>query len=317
MDGFFSGAFGRNQFITSYLQSGVFKSVRYTLPFMGEVMIFSVNKPMLRAAGLLGTDGQAIAPKTWSDLPVFCKKLTAANGGKPGCSIHWGFSFAAYDDFTCLLGEQGMLYEKGANIVDFSSPAAHERLAVGRELIENGWSMSETVSDDNGGRWVFVAGTVGAILEAASREAEAAATLGSDKMGLMAAPGTEQNGTIVFSHAVYIPKMDSANARACARIRARGDPNALVRAGRAQKSSASCRPTCPHGPAGNTFQCTNLTRCCRARCQCAGICRVRPARHVHAAADRQSRAWHRECRRCAEDAAQRDPDSEPHQSRRS
>jgi multiple sugar transport system substrate-binding protein len=213
---FFTGAFAKDKFIASYLQSGVFKGVQYTLPFMGEVMMFSVNKPMLQQAGLLDANGQAVPPKTWAGLPEFCKKLTAANGGKPGCSIHWGFSFAAYNYLTCLLGEQGTFYEKGTNVVDFSSPAAHDCLAVGRELIGSGWSMTESLSDDNGGRRAYVAGGVGAILEAASREAEAAAKLGADKVGLMAVPGTEQNGTIVFSHALYIPQADSENARTLA-----------------------------------------------------------------------------------------------------
>lgn len=213
---FFSGAFAKDKFISSYLQSGVFKGVQYALPFMGEVIMFSVNKPMLQQAGLLAADGQAVPPKTWGDLPEFCKKLTAANGGKPGCSIHWGFSFATYNYLSCLLGEQGTFYEKGTNLIDFSSPAAHNCLTVGRELISNGWSMPETVSDDNGGRRTFVAGGVGAILEAASREAEAAAKQGADKVGLMAVPGTEQNGTIVFSHSLYIPQADTENARALA-----------------------------------------------------------------------------------------------------
>jgi ABC-type glycerol-3-phosphate transport system substrate-binding protein len=105
------------------------------------------------------------------------------------------------------------MYEKGTDIVDFSSPAAHRCLEVGRELVKNGSSMTDTVSDDNGGRRAYMAGATGAILEAASRESEAAATLGKDKVGLMAAPGTEQNGTIVFSHAVYIPKMATAEAK--------------------------------------------------------------------------------------------------------
>ena len=213
---FFTGAFTKDKFITPYLQSGMFKGVQYSLPFMGEVMMFSINKPMLQKAGLLGADGQAIAPKAWGDLPAFCQKLTAANGGKPGCSIHWGFSFAAYNYMTCLLGAQGTFYEKGTTIIDFSSPAADERLMVGRDLIKNGWSMPELVSDDNGGRRAYVAGATGALLEAASREAEAAATQGADKVGLMAAPGTEKNGTIVFSHAVYIPKADTDAARALA-----------------------------------------------------------------------------------------------------
>jgi multiple sugar transport system substrate-binding protein len=210
---FLEGAFAKEKFIGPYLQSGVFKGVQYALPFMGEVMMFSVNKPMLKTAGLLGADGQATAPQTWGDLRGFCEKLTAANSGKPGCSIHWGFSFAAYDYFTCLLGATGTLYEGGTNLIDFSSPAAHECLAVGRDLIAKGWSMKESVSDDNGGRRVFVAGGVGALLEAASREAEAAATQGVDKVGLMPAPGTDKNGTIVFSHSLYIPKATDENAR--------------------------------------------------------------------------------------------------------
>ena len=49
---FFTGAFAKDQFIAAYLQSGAFKGVQYTLPFMGEVMMFSVNKPMLQKAGL-------------------------------------------------------------------------------------------------------------------------------------------------------------------------------------------------------------------------------------------------------------------------
>jgi multiple sugar transport system substrate-binding protein len=210
---FFTGAFAKDKFITSYLDSGVFKGVQYSLPFMGEVIMFSVNKPLLQKAGLLGTDGQAAPPANWGGLVEFCKKLTAANGGKPGCSLHWGFSFATYDYLTCLLGEQGTFYEQGTRVIDFSSPAAHDCIAVGRELIADGSAMPETVSDDNGGRRVFVAGGVGALLEAASREAEAAAKQGADKVGLMAVPGTEKNGTIVFSHALYLPKADSANAR--------------------------------------------------------------------------------------------------------
>jgi multiple sugar transport system substrate-binding protein len=210
---FLTGAFAKDSFIPVYLRSGVFRNVQYTLPFLGEVMMFSINKPLLQKAGLLGADGQAVAPKTWGDLQPFCKKLTEANNGKPGCSIHWGFSFAAYNYLTCLLGEQGTFYEKGTKIVDFSSPAAHDCLAVGRDLVKNGWSMPDTVSDDNGGRRAYVAGATGAIFEAASREAEAAATLGPDKVGVMPAPGTEQNGTIAFSHAVFIPKLDTPEAK--------------------------------------------------------------------------------------------------------
>ena len=213
---FFTGDFAKNKFITSYLESGVFKGVQYTLPFMGEVMMFSINKPMMQKAGLLDANGEAVPPKTWGDLPEFCQKLTAANGGKPGCSIHWGFSFATYNYLTCLLGEQGSFYAKGTKLIDFASPAAHQCLDVGRKMIADKTSMPETVSDDNGGRRAYVAGAVGAILEAASREAEAAAQLGADKVGLMAVPGTETHGTIVFSHALYIPRADTANARALA-----------------------------------------------------------------------------------------------------
>jgi ABC-type glycerol-3-phosphate transport system substrate-binding protein len=65
---FFTGSFAKDSFIPAYREQGVFKGTQYTLPFMGEVMMFSINKPMFQKAGLLGADGQAVAPKTWGDL---------------------------------------------------------------------------------------------------------------------------------------------------------------------------------------------------------------------------------------------------------
>ena len=65
-----------------------------------------------------------------------------------------------------------------------------------------------------------------------------------------------------------------------------------------------------NGP-GNRPDLQARTRRRRTRRQCAGICRLRPARHLHAAADRQGRARHRERRCRAADAAQPDPHGEP------
>lgn len=210
-DDFFTGDYTKDKFITPFLNLGVFGGHQLTLPFLGEVMMFSINKPMFQKAGLLDSStGEAIPPKTWQDLETYAQKLTAANGGKPGLSVHWGFSFATYDYFTCLLGEQGTIYGSDGKTVDFSSPAAHDCLTVGRDMIAKGWAMKDTTSNDDGARTAFKAGTVGAILEAASREAEGAATLGANNVGLMWAPGTEQNGTIAFTHAAFIPKISPA-----------------------------------------------------------------------------------------------------------
>jgi len=154
---------------------------------------------------LTGLDREALAAYE-HDLLAYGQKLTAANGGNPGISIHWGFSFATYNYFTCLLGEQGTIYGTDGKTIDFESAAAHDCLNVGRELIANGWASKGTTSNDDAARTAYKAGQVAAILEAASREAEGAATLGASKVGVMFAPGTEKNGTIAFSHAVFIPK---------------------------------------------------------------------------------------------------------------
>lgn len=205
-DNFFTGPFTKDKFVAPLLSLGVFGGHQLTLPFVGEVMMISINKPMFQKAGLLGSDGQAIPPATWHDLLAYGQKLTAANGGNPGISIHWGFSFATYNYFTCLLGEQGTIYGTDGKTIDFESAAAHDCLNVGRELIANGWASKGTTSNDDAARTAYKAGQVAAILEAASREAEGAATLGASKVGVMFAPGTEKNGTIAFSHAVFIPK---------------------------------------------------------------------------------------------------------------
>jgi ABC-type glycerol-3-phosphate transport system substrate-binding protein len=210
-DDFFTGNFTKDKFIAPFLNLGVFGGHQLTLPFLGEVMMFSINKPLFAKAGLLDKNtGEAIAPATWKDLETYATKLTAANGGVPGLSVHWGFSFAAYDYFTCLLGEQGTIYGADGKTVDFSSAAAHDCLTVGRDMIAAGTAMKDTTANDDAARTAFKAGTIGAILEAASRETEGANTLGSNNVGLMWAPGTQKNGTIAFTHAAFIPKISPA-----------------------------------------------------------------------------------------------------------
>jgi ABC-type glycerol-3-phosphate transport system substrate-binding protein len=210
-DDFFTGNFTKDKFIAPFLNLGVFGGHQLTLPFLGEVMMFSINKPLFAKAGLLDKNtGEAIAPATWKDLETYATKLTAANGGVPGLSVHWGFSFAAYDYFTCLLGEQGTIYGADGKTVDFSSAAAHDCLTVGRDMIAAGTAMKDTAANDDAARTAFKAGTIGAILEAASRETEGANTLGWNNVGLMWAPGTEKSGTIAFTHAAFIPKISPA-----------------------------------------------------------------------------------------------------------
>jgi sn-glycerol 3-phosphate transport system substrate-binding protein len=177
---------------------------------MGEVMLFSTNQDMFKRAELLDANGQAIPPKTWQDLLGYGEKLTAANGGNPGMSIHWGFSFAVYDYLTCLQGAQGTIYGTDGKTVDFESTNARTCLDVGRQLIAKGWGMPGTTADDDAARTAFKAGQVGAILEAASREVEGAQTLGADKVGLMYAPGTQEHGTIAYIHSAFIPKISPA-----------------------------------------------------------------------------------------------------------
>ncbi len=207
--GFFDKNLKKSDFVPSILKLGNIGGKQYMLPMMGEVMFIVVNKKLMKNAGLVDKDGNVLTPKTWNELAEFAKKATIVDNGKvvqTGLSIDWGANFMAHSYLACLQGVKGSFYESNKKTVDFTSKEAKSVLSVWRKLVKDGYTPVDTFADMDAGRTNFKAGKVAMHLSAASRWVEAGGLLGDDNVGVIPIPGTDKNGSFVYTQGIVIPR---------------------------------------------------------------------------------------------------------------
>jgi len=176
------------------------------LPLIGEVLGLNVNKKFLAEINYLDDNGNPIVPANLAEFEEFVKKLTEVAPG-PGLSVDWGWNFINYSYVSGVLALEGDIYGSDPNVLDFESEGARRWLEFNQKMIENGYAASGTITDVNYGRDNFNAGIIPAIFTAHSRFIEAGATLGEENTSIIPLPGADKNGTIVYSHTVYIPRI--------------------------------------------------------------------------------------------------------------
>lgn len=203
------GNLAEDKFIPGFLYSGRFADENGepyypTLPFMGEVMALNVNTDMYKKAGLY-EDGQPVAAEDWDE---FREQLEALQKESPAhaISVDWGWNFITYSYAAGVLALKGDIYGPEGKVLDFESEEAEKWLRMNQEWIQEGLAGKGTISDVNYGRNNFKAQSIAEIYTAHSRTIGAASILGEDNTTVMPIPGANENGTIAYSHNVYVPK---------------------------------------------------------------------------------------------------------------
>lgn len=209
-EGFFDDSLRREDFIPAFLELGNINGNQYMIPMMGEVMYIVVRKDLMKAAGLVDSNGKVIPAKSWDELYEYAKKLTIVENGvvkQLGLGIDWGYDFIHYTYLAALQGLNGTIYEKGSNKIEFTNANARKLLEVWAKLVKDGYSSKDVFADTNAVRTNFKSGNVAMHLTAHSRLNEYADLLGKDVISIMPIPGTEVNGSIAFIHGMTIPKV--------------------------------------------------------------------------------------------------------------
>ena len=214
---FFDEKVKKEDFIPSFFQLGNIEGTQYMIPFCGEVMFVCVNKTLMKKAGLVDDKGNITPPKTWDELYEYAKKATIVENGKVvqfGLGIDWDPGFMAYSYLSSLQGVRGNIYSDDKISIDFKSKEAKNLLTVWRKLVAEGYSPTSTFTDSEANRSAFKSGTMAMQISAASRWTEATALLGSNNVTIMPIPGTDTNGSLVYIHGAYIPKVSPAQGLA-------------------------------------------------------------------------------------------------------
>jgi len=198
----------------AFLDTAVFKKgeERYypVIPFMGELMTLNINKALYADAGLIDADGQPVEAEDWDQFESQLQKLKTVAPGA-ALSVDWGWNFIFYSYVGGIQAMRGSIYSlTNPQWLDFESEAALKWLELNQKWIREGLAASGTITDVNYGRNNFNAGIIPAIYTAHSRFIEAGEYLGEENTSMVSLPGARKNGSIVYTHAVYVPKVSPA-----------------------------------------------------------------------------------------------------------
>jgi multiple sugar transport system substrate-binding protein len=197
-----------DQFVSSLLNASKYGSHYYALPFMGEVYYATVNTAMMKKAGLTDASGKPVAPKTLDEWYDQAKKLTDKSAGVTGLYLNWAWNSATITYMALLQAQKGTYWDDAHKNIDFTSDAAHKVLTFARKVVADGYSVADTVTDENADRNSMKAGKAAQILTFHSRFKEAQTALGgADKATVMAYPGADQNGSNAQAILCVIPKI--------------------------------------------------------------------------------------------------------------
>ncbi|NMB17336.1 MAG: extracellular solute-binding protein [Firmicutes bacterium] len=163
----------------------------------------NVNKTFWDKIGALDEQGSPKAPKDWDELEDLLTKLTQAAPAQ-GLSVDWGWNFILYSYAGGILALKGDIYGPDGNMLDVESDAALRWLEMNRRWIEKGIAAEGTITDVNFGRDNFNAGIIPMIYTAHSRFIEGGADLGEENTSAIPLPGALDNGTIVYTHTIYL-----------------------------------------------------------------------------------------------------------------
>ncbi|WP_010281004.1 ABC transporter substrate-binding protein [Bacillus timonensis] len=204
-DNFFED-YSRDKFVKPFLDLGLYNDKQFSIPLLGEVIALNVRKDLMKEAGLTDNEGNPIPPKSWDELYDYAKKLTKKESGSTtyGLSVDLATNFVHLNYYSGLQSKTGNFLD--GDFIDFESQDANDLLNFWKKVSADGFAQPDTLQDQNAGRNAFLSGGVAMLWTAASRTQEFAETFGAENVATLPLPGSENNGSIAFTHGIFIPK---------------------------------------------------------------------------------------------------------------
>ena len=204
---FYTGEFDTKNFLTHSVEIVNKSGEYYAIPFMEEAMSLQANKALMKEAGLVNADGSPMFPSSLDELAEFASKMVKGSGEvKDVYGFSWNFTNFGDQQMMAAVNALGGKAHNADGSPNLRAPEYLDIFKFIAKVNLEGWATKGTISDTNAGRSGLKAGTVAMIFEAASRAIEAKPTLGNDAI-MMPFPGMEENGTFIYAHYAYAPRV--------------------------------------------------------------------------------------------------------------
>jgi len=176
------------------------------LPYMGEVSIIGVNTNLMKQAGLW-KDGKAVPIPSWDETQFFDWFTKLKDASPLGAHVQiWDREFMQYDYCGPLKAMTGTFMAADGKGFDFTSEAAHKWLTYLQKMNADGIG-AWTITDDAGySKWKT--GQAGSFYAAQGHIMELVSVTGNESdIAYMGWPGSDTNGSIIWTHSAWIPKV--------------------------------------------------------------------------------------------------------------
>jgi len=225
----FSGDLAQDNFVGESLSFTQLDGNQFAIPLGLEVYNISANKDILTQAGVIGADGALPVFEDWSDVYDAAAAITEATG-QPGMTIQWGPN-AIPTMISVKQALDGDLFASDGKTLTFDTASMRDTLEIWKKGVDEGVFSIDTFANKDAGRSNFNAGSLGMLLETASRVPEAGQALGMEKVAVLAMPGSLDNGSFGFSAGVIVPTASSKQELALDFIRTAIMSDLQVKAG--------------------------------------------------------------------------------------
>jgi len=212
MDSMFTGDMAQDKFVGGFLSAGHYKKPEDNgtyypcIPFVGEVSIIGVNTSIMKDAGLW-EDGSPTPIPSW-EPEAFRNWFGALNEASDlGAHVQiWDREFMQYNYAGPIKAMTGTFMEEDGRGFDVTSDAAKRWLTYLQEMHDEGVAAFTTTDDQGYQKWKTNAtgsfyAAQGHIMELVS------VTEDESDIAYLGWPDADQNGSIIWTHSVWIPKV--------------------------------------------------------------------------------------------------------------
>ncbi len=212
MDDMFSGDMAKDKFVGGFLAAGNYKNpagggTYYPcIPFVGEVAIIGVNTELMKKAGLW-EGGKPVPIPSWEEdefMEWFGKLTSAADLG--GHVQIWDREFMQYNYGGPIQAMRGSFLADDGKGFDVNSQAARRWLSYLKMMHDEGIGVWTTTDDQGYAKWKT--GATGSFYAAQGHIMElVSVTEDESDIAYLGWPDANKNGSIIWTHSVWVPKV--------------------------------------------------------------------------------------------------------------
>jgi ABC-type glycerol-3-phosphate transport system substrate-binding protein len=213
LDDLFYGHMAKDKFVQGFLKDGHYKrpdgegTYYPAIPFMGEVAIVAANTRMFKEAGLW-ENGKPVPMPSWEEsefFDYFGKLAAVGPTGKAHIQI-WDREFQMYNYNGPVKAMRGSFISSEGPWFDHESDELKKWLHFVQKMDRLGYAAYVDSDEEGYSKWKTQIAATAYFAQGHAMEL-VSVTGNEEDLAYLGWPGADKNGSIIWTHSVFVPKL--------------------------------------------------------------------------------------------------------------